>query len=188
MSVRKQYSPEFKSKIVLEILKEEKTLSQLSSEYGVHTTQLKKWKKEVLENLPQLFDKRNRSHEKRLRKANPGLVRRDWPSGHTTVLVEKNLAYSMNREQRMALVEWDNPEIPIATQARLLSLNRASLYYKPVGPSPEEIAIKRRIDEIYTEHPYYGSRRITAQLRREGHLGLLGQQIFRCILAGVIGF
>jgi len=68
----------------------------------------------------------------------------------------------------MALVEWDNPEIPIATQAELLSLNRTSLYYKPVGPWPEEIAIKHRIDEIYTEHPYYGSRRITAQLRREG--------------------
>jgi len=45
MSVRKQYSPEFKSKIVLEILKEEKTLSQISSEYGIHTTQLKNWKK-----------------------------------------------------------------------------------------------------------------------------------------------
>jgi len=59
MSVRKQYSPEFKSKIVLEILKEEKTLSQISSEYGVHTTQLKNWKKEALESLPQLFDKRN---------------------------------------------------------------------------------------------------------------------------------
>lgn len=37
-----------------------------------------------------------------------------------------------------------------------------------MGPSPKEIAIKHRIDEIYTEHPYYGSRRITAQLRREG--------------------
>jgi putative transposase len=59
MSVRKQYSPEFKSKIVLEILKEEKTLSQISSEYGIHTTQLKNWKKETLENLPQLFEKRN---------------------------------------------------------------------------------------------------------------------------------
>nr|WP_281168478.1 IS3 family transposase [Desulfovirgula thermocuniculi] len=67
----------------------------------------------------------------------------------------------------MALVEWGNP-IPIATQAALLSLSRTSLYYKPVGPSPEEVALKHRIDEIYTEHPYYGSRRITAQLRREG--------------------
>ncbi len=59
MPVRKQYSPEFKSKVVLEILKEEKTLSQISSEYGVHTTQLKNWKKEALENLPQLFERRN---------------------------------------------------------------------------------------------------------------------------------
>jgi putative transposase len=45
MSVRKQYSPEFKSKVVLEILKEEKTLSQISSEYGVHTTQLENLEK-----------------------------------------------------------------------------------------------------------------------------------------------
>jgi len=74
----------------------------------------------------------------------------------------------MTREQRMALVEWDNPEIPIATQAELLNLNRTSLYYRPAGPSSEEIAIKHRIDELYTEHPYYGSRRITAQLCREG--------------------
>jgi len=71
MSVRKQYSPEFKSKIVLEILKEEKTLSQISSEYGVHTTQLKNWKKETLENLPQLFEKRKieaikRDYEKQI--------------------------------------------------------------------------------------------------------------------------
>jgi len=36
MSVRKSYSPDFKTKIVLEILREEKTLAQLSSEYGVH--------------------------------------------------------------------------------------------------------------------------------------------------------
>lgn len=59
MNVRKQYTPEFKSKVVLEILREEKTLSELSVEYGVHPSQLKCWKKEVIENLPQLFDRRN---------------------------------------------------------------------------------------------------------------------------------
>jgi putative transposase len=37
-----------------------------------------------------------------------------------------------------------------------------------VAPSPQEVALKHRIDEIYTERPYYGVRRITAQLRREG--------------------
>lgn len=56
------------------------------------------------------------------------------------------------------------------TQAELLSLNRSSLYYVPVPPSPEEVAIKHRIDEIYTQWPFYGVRRMTAQLRREGSL------------------
>jgi len=53
-------------------------------------------------------------------------------------------------------------------QAELLGLNRSHLYYQPGGPTAKEIAVKHRIDEIYTAHPYYGSRRITAQLCREG--------------------
>jgi putative transposase len=53
-------------------------------------------------------------------------------------------------------------------QARLLGLSRSSLYYRPRTPSLEEVALKHRIDAIYTQYPFYGSRRITAQLRREG--------------------
>lgn len=59
-------------------------------------------------------------------------------------------------------------ELPLATQAELLGLSRASLYYQPVGPSAKEIALKHRIDEIYTAHPIYGSRRMAAVLGREG--------------------
>ena len=47
-------------------------------------------------------------------------------------------------------------------------MSRSSLYYRPVQPSAEEVALKHRIDEIYTAVPFYGSRRITVQLRREG--------------------
>ena len=53
-------------------------------------------------------------------------------------------------------------------QADLLGLNRTSLYYTPVAPGAEEVALKHRIDELYTAYPFYGSRRIAAQLRREG--------------------
>jgi len=67
------------------------------------------------------------------------------------------------------MVDWDEDrELPITHQTELLSLNRSSLYYKPVQPSLEEVAIKHRIDEIYTEFPYFGSRRIAAKLRQEG--------------------
>lgn len=65
-------------------------------------------------------------------------------------------------------MERDGSELPLSVQADLLSLSRASLYYQPVPPSAEEVALKHRIDEIYTAYPFYGSRRITVQLRREG--------------------
>lgn len=65
-------------------------------------------------------------------------------------------------------MEQDGHELPLSVQAELLSLSRASLYYQPVLLSAAEVALKHRIDEIYTAYPFYGSRRITAQLRREG--------------------
>jgi len=73
----------------------------------------------------------------------------------------------MSRAERLVLVEREHADLPLSVQAELLGLSRASLYYRPVPPSAEEIAIKHRIDEIYTRWPFYGSRRITAQLCRE---------------------
>lgn len=52
----------------------------------------------------------------------------------------------------------------LTTQCELLSLNRTSLYYRPVPPTPEELALKRRIDELYTAYPFYGSRKIAVVL------------------------
>ncbi|SMC07953.1 Transposase InsO and inactivated derivatives [Sulfobacillus thermosulfidooxidans DSM 9293] len=69
----------------------------------------------------------------------------------------------------MTLLDRGAYPLPLTTQAALLSLNRSSLYYRPVGPDAEEIALKHRIDEIYTDRPFYGSRRMTAQLNHEGY-------------------
>ena len=68
----------------------------------------------------------------------------------------------------MERLEREHSELPLAIQAELLGFSRSSLYYEPVGPSVKEIAIKHRIDAIYTQHPIYGSRRMTAVLCREG--------------------
>lgn len=70
----------------------------------------------------------------------------------------------------MDLLDWERKELSIVTQAELLCLNRSGLYYRPAPPSEEELVLKHRVDEIYTERPYYGSRRITAQLRIEGFI------------------
>jgi putative transposase len=60
--------------------------------------------------------------------------------------------------------------VPVTIQAKLLGLNRSSLYYHPGAPSTQEVAIKHAIDRIYTAHPSYGSRRIAVVLRRDEHL------------------
>lgn len=74
----------------------------------------------------------------------------------------------LSRSERVRLVDFTDGELPIAVQAELLGLNRSSLYYTPTGPSEREVALKHRIDEIYTALPFYGCRRIREQLRREG--------------------
>ena len=64
MTSRKSYTAEFKARIVLEILKEEKTLAELSSTHGVHINQLRNWKKEFLEQMPQIFSKSDKAERK----------------------------------------------------------------------------------------------------------------------------
>jgi putative transposase len=64
----------------------------------------------------------------------------------------------------LALLEREQPELSLTTQCDLLSLNRTSLYYPPVPPSPDELALKRHIDELYTAYPFYGSRKIAVVL------------------------
>ena len=54
-------------------------------------------------------------------------------------------------------------------QCGLLGVSRSSCYYQPAGPSGQEVAIKHRLDELYTAWPFYGSRRMTAHLQREGY-------------------
>jgi transposase-like protein len=54
-TTRKQYSPKFKARVVIEAIRGEKTLSQLGSQFKVHPIQIAKWRKSALEQLPELF-------------------------------------------------------------------------------------------------------------------------------------
>lgn len=66
VNMRKTYNCDVKTKIVLEILKEEKTISQIASEFEVHPNQLTKWKKLTLESLPLILKDGRRKGEKEI--------------------------------------------------------------------------------------------------------------------------
>jgi putative transposase len=74
----------------------------------------------------------------------------------------------MNRSARLALVDHDDPALPVVAQCRLLKVARSTLYYRPVPVSADDLAVMRRIDELHLAWPFYGSRRMAAVLRREG--------------------
>ena len=60
-------------------------------------------------------------------------------------------------------------ELSVKRQAELLDVSRASVYYRPRPVSERDLKLMRRIDELHLEAPFYGARKIAAQLHREGH-------------------
>ena len=61
---RRRHTGAIKAKVALEALLGEKTIGELSSEYGVHSNQIRQWKKKLLEELPAIFSDRRRRSEK----------------------------------------------------------------------------------------------------------------------------
>jgi len=61
--MRKSYSGNFKAKVAVEVIREQDTLSEISSKFEVHRALLTRWKKEALEGLPELFSKKTRKSD-----------------------------------------------------------------------------------------------------------------------------
>lgn len=62
-NIRRNHSAAFKAKVALEAVKKEKTIAQLSSEYGVHPNQIAQWRKRLLDEIPDIFSKKRQKKE-----------------------------------------------------------------------------------------------------------------------------
>ena len=56
MGIRKNHTNEFKAKVAVAALREDRTMSELSSAYGVHPVQIGQWKRLAVEGLPGVFN------------------------------------------------------------------------------------------------------------------------------------
>lgn len=183
------YSAEQKTKIVLELLKEEQTVSQLATKYKVTAKSIQSWKKQFLENASKAFaddasSKEQQKEIEKLRAENDELaktlgrttVERDWAVGKLK---------SLDLLNKRSLVD-SKLKLSQTRQCQLLKLSRASLYYKPRPMSIRDKKILDAIDEIYTDNSEYGYRMIHRQLLEDGHsigkdrvlkyMGILGIQ------------
>lgn len=74
----------------------------------------------------------------------------------------------MSRTERKAMIGADRPGLSLSRQCKLLSISRSAFYYTPKGESAENLALMRRIDELFLRWPFFGSRQMVRQLKREG--------------------
>ena len=74
----------------------------------------------------------------------------------------------MKPKEKIPLINTDHPTLSTTDQADLLGIGRSTVYYTPYV-NPHDLILMNEIDRIYTECPFYGKRRIRAQLLRLGH-------------------
>jgi putative transposase len=75
----------------------------------------------------------------------------------------------LSRAARLAMVDRQHPALSLVRQCELLGVARSTVYYQPVPAEAGELDLMRLIDEQYLRTPFYGSRRMVAWLRRQGH-------------------
>jgi len=168
----KNFSAEYKTKVVLELLESEVTISQLSKKYEITPKTIQNWKKHFLNNASMAFepakvvsdykteiDELKTQNDELAKALGKATVERDWALGKLK---------SLDIPNKRDLVDSKLKELSMARQCELLKINRSMLYYQPKIMSLYNKKIMDRIDEIYTDNAEYGYRFIHKSLLEEG--------------------
>ena len=135
---RRNFSAKFKSDLVIELLRGEKNLNTLAVENNIQPNLLRNWKKEFLDNASVVFDdKREENLKEKLAEERKEKAEYAKKVGQLTMQVDwlkKNLLTTK--------------ELPVSVGAKLLDINRTSIYYKGTPVSEAELACKEIIDYL----------------------------------------
>lgn len=167
------YSAEQKTKIVLELLKEDQTINQLATKYQITAKSIQNWKKQFLENASLAFEPAKAAQEFKdeIKAKDEEIAELQKQLGKSVVEKEwlaKKLESSVSLNERKTLVE-DGLKLTKTTQCKLLSISRATHYYKPMPASQQNLKIMHTIDEIAIDNSEYGYRLIHRQLLENGY-------------------
>ena len=172
---RRNFSAEFKTNLVLQLLKGEKELNVLAVENDIQPNLLRNWKKEFLTNASLAFDnKREDNLREKLAEERKEKAEYAKKVGQLTMQVDwlkKNLKKLSDLTTRVNLVRnlSTTKELPVSTGAKLLGINRTSVYYGGIPVSEEEPECKAIIDHLHTDNPTWGARQMSAQLKLRGY-------------------
>ena len=168
---RTTYSTELKTKLVLELLKEERTLVEIAKENGITPNNLKNWKKIFLENAemamePSKVVKEYKDESKKLQEkvdeyaktVGQLTVENNWMRGKLR---------SSDLSDKKEMIDHELKVLSVVQQCELLQLSRSNLYYTPTVNKKKE-AIKVEIKSIFELIPIYGAKKVYYQLLENG--------------------
>ena len=167
MVTRRRFTADFKARVALEALRGDKTIQEIATKHKVHPNQVSTWKRQAIDGLGDVFLGWRRSGAFGSRVRDQGVARQDRGADRGQRFFGQR-AQAMSRGDRKAMMRRDHPALSLSRQCKVLSISRSSFYYAPKGESPENLALMRRIDELFLKYPFYGSRQMVRQLRRDG--------------------
>ncbi|MCK4442300.1 MAG: IS3 family transposase, partial [Sulfurovaceae bacterium] len=169
---RTTYSIEFKTKMVLKVLKGDQTLNEIASANNIIPKNLINWKNTFLSNAelamePAKAVKEYKDENIQLQKkideyarvVGKITVERDWAVGKLQ---------SLGLSDKQEIVEPKLKTLSLSTQCKLLGISRSHFYYDPVINEQKE-AIKNHIQKIFKEIPIYGEKKVHQQLLEDGY-------------------
>ena len=169
---RTVYTAEFKTRLVLEVLKEEQTLVEIASKNKITPKNLQNWKKIFLENAEMAMEpskaiKEYKEANEKLqievgeyaKKVGQLTLEKDWAVGK---LKDLDLSKKLN-----IVDESESKILSVVKQCELLNLNRSNIYYTPIV-NEHKLAIKEEIKSIFEEIPIYGAKKVHCQLLENG--------------------
>jgi putative transposase len=167
-----KYSTSLKTKLVLEILKEEKTLNEIASENNINPKNLQNWKKTFLENAEVAMEPAKAVKEYKDEVAKLKVEVGEYAKKVGQLTLEKDWAVgklkSLDSSYKKELIDRDeNKVLSVVKQCNLIGYNRSNLFYAPMVNQTKN-AIKKHIEKVFEEIPSYGYMKVYHQLLEDG--------------------
>lgn len=170
----KEYSPDFKLKVVMEYIRGESNQTEFSQKYGMPTYTIRCWISHFLDNVKNVFAEKRKDKEfkESIRSKDKQIEELHKTVGELTVennWIKKNIE-NLGFHFRKNMIIRGNEDLSITTQCKILNISRSCIYYKPKEPDKTtEKALIKEIRNIYDEACFYGHIKIWKVLERLGY-------------------